>query len=280
MFALNKTLMTANSQKAWPFLICLWIALVGTAAAAELRTWTFNQDGQMKTSLGGVTSFKKKGRIDAAFIRLESTNVVLLGAHREYFTIPERFLSDPDRDYVARSVRLNESDTALAGQSAIERNEMSRRKIEAAKVREDAAEKRRLADSELDQADKLDDEAAGLCRRASELKSQIGPPAGSTEPMNAAADDPEASKITDGKFKGTAAIASGAVQQLAEDAARIQLQAKGKRQKAADLQKQARELDQTAGLLETNRAVTAPAPANTGAKSNSDPADRKQNPNS
>jgi hypothetical protein len=243
----------AIAQKAGSFLICLLVALVWTAAAAELRTWTFGQDGQMKSSSGGVLSFKKKGRIDGAFVRLENTNVILLGARGEYFTIPETNFCEADHDFIARVVHVSEPEPKSVWKTAIERNEIARRKVEAAKLREAAAEKRRLSESELGEADKLEDEAARFLSKANELQSQAQ--AGDT----ATADQSAGQGIPSGELRN-AAIASGAAQQLHQDAARIQLQAKEKRLKAASLQKDAAQLEQTAGLLETNSPFVTTAP--------------------
>ena len=260
----------ANSQKAGPFLICSLCALIWTAAAAQLRTWTFSQDGQMKSSSGGVTSFKKKGRIDASFVRVETNDVVLMATRGETITIAITNLSDLDRDFIARAVKLDEPDTVSAALPAIERNELSRRKVEAAKVREDAAARRRLAQTELDDADKLEGEATRLSGKAGDLQSQAQ-----------AASDSANAPAGSGPAKGGAGIASSAAELLQQDIAKIRLQAQEKRQKAADLQKEAAQLEQTAGLLETNQASANPAPSTTGAKStNPNPGTRKENPHS
>jgi hypothetical protein len=245
-----------KSQKAWPWLICSFMVALWTAAAAELRTWKFSQDGQMKTSSGGVASFKKNGRLDAVFIRCETNNVLLLASRGEYLTIGVTNLSDQDRDFIARSVRLNEPEGGSIAQTAIERNEISRRKLEAAKVREDAAEKRRKAETELDEADKIDSEAGALSLRAGALKSeaaQAATPDGASDGTNPSGDSKAAHVTTK-----SASIARSAAEQLDHDVARMQLQAKGKREKAADFQKQAAQLEQTAGLLETNAAPGTP----------------------
>jgi hypothetical protein len=259
----------ANSQKAGPFLICSLCALIWTAAAAELRTWTFSQDGQMKSSSGGVTSFKKKGRIDAAFVRVETNDVVLMAPHREIITVALTNLSDLDRDFVARAVRLDEPDP-VSTLPAIERNELSRRKVEAAKVRDDAAAKRRLAQTELDDAEKLDSEATRLSDKAGDFQSQA------LAASNCASD-----LAASGKAKSAAGIASSAAELLQQDIAKIRLQAQEKRQRAAGLQKEAAQLEQTAGLLETNQASATSAPANGGTKSATpNQGTRKENPHS
>jgi hypothetical protein len=205
--------------------------------------------------------------MDAVFVRAEANSVVLMASRGEYITIAVTNLSDPDRDFIARTVKLNEPDVP-PGLPALERNELSRRKVEAAKVRNDATAKRRLAQSQLEEAGTLDGEAARLSDKAQEFQSKARP---ASDSLNS----PPASPT------GTmpANIASAAADQLQQDSARIRVQAEEKRQKAADLQKEAAQLEQTANLLETNHAATAPA--NTGQKnSNAGPAARKENPNS
>lgn len=226
----------------------------------------------MKSSSGGVTSFKKKGRLDAAFVRAETNNVdiVLMVARREYITIAVTNLSDLDRDYVDRAVRLDHPNASSPDLPAIERNELSRRKVEAAKVREDAAAKRQQAQSELEDAAKLDNEAAILSDRANDYQSQA----------QAASDGTNALPASD-NAKRAVAIASSAADQLQQDIAKLRFQTQEKRQKATDLQKEAAQLEHMADLLETNTATTTPGPASTGAKnSNPDPEARKENPNS
>src|SRR3974390_1340523 len=103
--------MRAKAQKA-ALLILPAILVAWSAFAFDVRTWTFSQDGQMKTSSGGSVSFKKKGRFDAAFVRLENTNVVLLARSGEYLTIASTNLCDLDRDYVARATGRDDSEPA------------------------------------------------------------------------------------------------------------------------------------------------------------------------
>lgn len=259
--------MKSNSLKTGALWIGVLIALVWTAAAAELRTWTFSHDGQMKTSSGGVTSFKQKGRMDAVFVRAETNTVVLMPSRGQYITIALTNLSDPDRDFIVRTVKLNEPDVP-PGLPALERNELSRRKLEATKVRNDATAKRRLAQSQLEEAGTLDSEAARLSDKAQEFQSKARPA-------------PDSLSAPPASPTGTmpANIASAAADQLQQDSARMRVQAQEKRQKAADLEKEAVQLEQTATLLETNRGAAAPSttrPQN----SNAGPPARKDNPNS
>ena len=57
--------------------------------------WTFAEDGLMHSSSGGRWSFSKGGRLDAAFVRLEGTNVILLcGVDGQDRILPAASLSE------------------------------------------------------------------------------------------------------------------------------------------------------------------------------------------
>jgi hypothetical protein len=216
--------MTVRTQNAY-LLFSIVLATTWAALAGELRTWTFGQDGQMNTSSGGTVSFKKKGRVDAAFVRMETTNVVLLAAHGEYLTTSTNNLSDTDRDYIARVSGIEESAAAWVGQNAMMKNEMSRRRIESAKLNDEAAVKRLLAEVELEAADKLDAQAAGLLAGMAQT-NQVG------------------AEVV--KLESAATIAGGATDELEQDIARLRHQAQEKRLRAANLQREAANLEQTA----------------------------------
>ena len=70
--------------------------------APEPRTWTFRQDGRLETQ-AGVWSFKKGGRIDAQFVRLISTNsvVVRLAVNGNDGRLTITSLSEEDCVYLA-----------------------------------------------------------------------------------------------------------------------------------------------------------------------------------
>ncbi|HVV73980.1 MAG TPA: hypothetical protein VHI52_21175 [Verrucomicrobiae bacterium] len=71
-------------------------------AASESRTWTFNGDGNISSG-PGIWSFRKGGRIDGRFVRLDGTNAVIVklvdGTAR---SVPYAALSEADQAYLAR----------------------------------------------------------------------------------------------------------------------------------------------------------------------------------
>ena len=71
-------------------------------AASESRTWTFNGDGSISSG-PGIWSFRKGGRIDGRFVRLDGTNAVIVklvdGTAR---SVPYASLSEADQAYIAR----------------------------------------------------------------------------------------------------------------------------------------------------------------------------------
>jgi hypothetical protein len=87
------------SKVAGAFLV---LVLAWSQIYAAQRTWTFSQNGKMETR-SGAWSFKKGGRIDAEFIRLETNNIVVLKmANGENRSVSLSALSESDRQYVAQ----------------------------------------------------------------------------------------------------------------------------------------------------------------------------------
>ena len=70
--------------------------------ASESRTWTFEDNGNISSG-PGIWSFRKGGRIDGRFIRLDGTNAVIVklvdGTAR---SVPYSSLSEADRAYLAK----------------------------------------------------------------------------------------------------------------------------------------------------------------------------------
>ena len=222
----------------------------------------------MKTSSGGTVSFKKKGRIDAAFVRLETTNAVLQGLKGEFLTIPAVDLCEDDRSFLARISGIEEAEASWTAQSAIVRNELARRRVEAVKLKDDAAAKRALAQIETDAADKLEAQAASLAAKAGSLELQ----AHSYETNSSSFAEPDANCITNLtdipsltdepalNTNATSSIQAGVARQLQEDIAKFRSQAQSKRQRATRLQQEAATLEQTARALESNSASAKPVP--------------------
>ena len=89
--------MTHQSQKA--FLTLALVVLTTMPGIGEIRTWTFVEDGRINS-----ISFKKNGRIDAEYVRLDGTNVVLiLKTGDGTGSVPLAYLCETDRTYVDRA---------------------------------------------------------------------------------------------------------------------------------------------------------------------------------
>jgi len=214
----------------------------------------------MKTSTGGTVSFKKRGRIDAGFIRLETTNVVLLAMHGEYLVLPANSFSDPDCAYLRKASGMEDSEAGCGGQSSMVRNEMSRRRREAAGLREQAASTRNLFGLELAAADQLDHEAAGLSRRATRLKTQAQALSQkrSADDLNGPTSTSSSAEFGSVRVKGDASIVTSAAKQLEQDAAKLRSHAQEKRQNAMALSKKAADLEETAQSIESSLGLAAP----------------------
>jgi len=233
--------MHASTLKA--FLWASFVSLITYAARpAELRTWTFSQDGQMKTFSGGIVSFRKQGRLDARFVRLESTNAILMAVPGEYLTIPLADLLDFDRAYIAKATGT-EKIAGTTAQPAIVRNEMSRRRLEAAKVRDEAADRLRWAQNDFEEAEQLDSDAARLAGKVDRL-ARLAQEA-DTEKTQIPTEGSPSSRIDPSK----ANIASSAAEQLRQDIEKMRHQAQEKRQKAEALQREAAHMEEMARAL-------------------------------
>src|SRR5438045_2896349 len=82
------------SQKA--LLALALFVLTVMPGVGEIRTWTFVQDGRIDS-----ISFKKKGRIDAEYVRLDGTNIVLKMGDVTG-PVPLAYFCETDRAYVDR----------------------------------------------------------------------------------------------------------------------------------------------------------------------------------
>src|SRR5207244_13337722 len=79
-------------------------ALIAVVAVAEPRTWTFTENGNIKFRSGSM-SFAKGGKIDAEFVRADTTNVflkVIDAGGGEDGCVPVTSLSEADVLYVER----------------------------------------------------------------------------------------------------------------------------------------------------------------------------------
>src|SRR5262249_16767246 len=102
------------------------------------------------------------------------------------------------------------------------------------------------AQSELEAAEKLENEAAKLCSRASEFEAQAQAQHTGAEKTNSVAEVPASTGTNTAKDFGKGGIAAGAAAQFAQDSAVLRRQAPEKRDKAAALQKEADNLERLA----------------------------------
>ena len=104
----------------------IWLMLLASVlatAAVEQRTWTFIEDGRMSSPSGGGWSFKKGGRLDAAFVRVEGTNVIVVAdADGQYRVIPVSSLSEDDCAYLVKAKGVSESEAASIQQAVAAKN--------------------------------------------------------------------------------------------------------------------------------------------------------------
>ena len=123
------------------------------------RTWTFIEDGVMRCPSGGAEtawSFKKNGRLDAAFIGLQDTNVVLLAEDGTHRVIPATSLSENDRAYLKEARGISEEQAADIQKRAVANSAESIRRSEIARMRAEATIKRRAAELEIEAGKQLE----------------------------------------------------------------------------------------------------------------------------
>jgi hypothetical protein len=233
------------------------VLVLPSSGLSQARTWTFCEDGIMQGDSGRVWSFKKNGRIDAAFVRLSGTNVILLSPDAKYRKIPVICLSDSDRSFLDQVNDVSNRNAARITQAAAAQNAATRR-IEAARLRNEAAANRQLAQLSLEAAGKLENEAAELTRRAggSAVSTNSFEPADNTLAAARGASPPEIEIAAAVKAEGEAGSpeADGPLQ----SSLKARHQAADRRAAAARLEKEADSLEQMANSLEPNTVSRAP----------------------
>lgn len=126
----------------------IWLILllsVVSVAAEEKRTWTFIEDGVMRSPSGGgiaAWSFKKNGRVDAAFLGLEGTNVIVLTEDGKRRTIPTNSLSENDRAYLKKASGISKGRAGDIEQKADANSPESKRESDVSGLEAEAASKR------------------------------------------------------------------------------------------------------------------------------------------
>ena len=235
----------------------MWVILLVsafTAAASEMRTWTFGEDGEMRSPSGGTWSFKKNGRVDAAFMDLQGTNVVLIADDATRRILPVKYLSESDRAYVEQASGTSEPEVAVIEQRAAIRNSESMRTADVARMKSEAAIKRRAAAREIEAACKLENEASRCASRAGNLEVQADHAARAADRIESSAVVSPRAGLADVNARGASAIKVGAADRLEDHMLELQREASEKRVHARQLQMEASNLERTAYQIEFGQA--------------------------
>jgi hypothetical protein len=230
---------------------CLIAILVGVCGvlAAEPRTWTFSQDGQMKTPSGGLVSFKKNGRLDAIFVRLETTNVVLLVRRGESRSLPAKSLSAPDLEYIARLTKPAISPGAAGGPKMT--SAVTEKKIQATRLRNHAAATRQLATMARESA-------ADLEAKADSMAGPVDKPPSQDE-MRRQPNDPLTLRLETSFVKSEPAktrVGTSPADEFSLEAAHLRQEAEEKREQAATMETEAAKLEEIAQDLDTREPAS------------------------
>lgn len=97
--------------------LAVWIGLLAFSAEAGQRTWYFSQNGRSESD--ALFSFRKGGRMDAEFIRLEGTNLVVLGMAGQTYAIALTNFSEADQRFVnaVKGLPVDEHQVVQAGRA-------------------------------------------------------------------------------------------------------------------------------------------------------------------
>jgi hypothetical protein len=238
----------------------LLFASVVAMAGGEQRTWTFIDDGTMHSPSGGRWSFKKNGRLDAAFIRSDGTNVILMCvADGKYRIIPAASLSDGDRTYLRTANGIAEVDGVDIELKAVAKSAEASRKAEAARFKAEAASKRRVAELDMADALRLENDAGRLGSRAASLEGQADHRARVADKIeNSAVVRPRVG-LAYVTTKADSAVKSDAADRLEEDMGNLRREAREKRADADRLSREATQLEGMARSMEFGAASPTPA---------------------
>jgi hypothetical protein len=240
----------------------IWLILLASvlaAAAGELRTWTFSEDGEMRGLSGGKWSFRKNGRLDAAFIGVQGTNVIVVVNDGNRRIVPAKCLSEDDRAYLKQASGLSESQAAEIGQRVAATSAESKRKTEAARIRAEAATKRHVAQLDSDAAGRLENEAARLGSRANSLEAKADRRARFTDNVESSALVSPKESLAYVRAKGSTSLKTGAADRVEDDLVQLQHEAADKRAHADKLLREAADLENMALAIDSGAAPHAPA---------------------
>jgi sugar (pentulose or hexulose) kinase len=235
------------------FAILLSLAfLLPLSARSQARTWTFTEDGKIVTDSGEAWSFKKKGRIDAAFVRMNGTNVILLTPDAKFRAVPVRSLSQSDRSYLEIAGGITQSEAANMAQAVAGQSAAAKRVIEATRLKNEAFARRRLAQLALDTADRLENEAAGLSGRAGGLASDAYWHDSVADTLETSSELSPAATEASVHARATAAIKNSGAENIMQDAVRLRHRAADERANAARFQSEAANFERASRSLEIN----------------------------
>jgi hypothetical protein len=143
-------------------ILFLLLALIATTADAQMRTWTFSQDGTTQGQ-SGVWSFRKGGRVEAQYIRREGTNVILqLKMDGKEKSVPMVCLSEDDWKYVWALMTASEQQKSQGEAAALTANQETKARTQAVVDQKQAETRQKLlemAAQKEKQASQLDAQA-------------------------------------------------------------------------------------------------------------------------
>lgn len=199
----------------------------------------------MRTASGGIVSFKKNGRLEAAFVRAETTNIVLLVRTGECRTIPAKSLSDSDAAYIAKLTKPDSAASGLVRPTMLKPDPAAEKRIQASQLKNHAASRRQLATMARETAAYLEAQADRMAARSAtgQFKAQTPIDSG-----NVASNSSAASPLVADLPGNTGAIAAEA-DELPQEIARLRREAQEKRRKAANIENEAASLEQMAADL-------------------------------
>lgn len=208
----------------------------------------------MVNQSGGTWSFKMNGRIDAAFVRLDGTNAVLFAPDATYRTLPLTSLSQTDRAYVRRAGGVTETEAENMAQIAPSQTAASRRVFEAARLKNQAAARRRLAQLALDAADGLENEAGELLSGAGRVAAQANCHDAVADTLRTPTGlSPRATEASV-SARAEATVKESDAESLRQESVRLRNHAADKRASASRLKREAADLEDAARLMDVDQS--------------------------
>src|ERR1700694_3072840 len=120
------------------------------------HTWRFIKDGTIQGVSGSAWSFRKNGRIDANFIRLDDgTNLFVKMMDGQNGSVPIDFLCDEDRTYLeqVKGHAVNEDQLNREAVISLEARKAKAQALEAQRVTDEKQIRAKLQDAKNKQSD-------------------------------------------------------------------------------------------------------------------------------